>query len=302
MFTVTQTILPRYFLAKQQQPNKKTNPGSSGLIRPIIPVCLSAHLCWQFLTGLRGEPNQRTDSNLKPLLSLLSLFSNRSICSVMQLTVYVHEQLHQQKINPHCCQRNHFLNFIFKGTRTDQKDETNVAGSLQAQADTIASAAFCLAKSVLPQPLVQDNDFTSENTTDKGLSSVLEGSEMLFSQQDNMYLRLLENLSTIKKYFWEKAISSNHSCEQIFNFLDRSCPHQIKSEGKEHWLLQYSQSRSGSAHRKTSQIRNHRRLQSQCSCSTSYRCTQGTRPHQMLPQGRTRVSIMYGTSALLFAA
>lgn len=48
---------------------------------------------------------------------------------------------------------------------------------------------------------MQDDDFTSENATAKGLSSVLEGSEMVFSQQDNMYLRLLENLSTIKKYF-----------------------------------------------------------------------------------------------------
>lgn len=72
---------------------------------------------------------------------------------------------------------------------------------MQAQADTIDLAAFCHARSVLPQPQMQDDDFTSENATAKGLSSVLEGSEMVFSQQDNMYLRLLENLSTIKKYF-----------------------------------------------------------------------------------------------------
>lgn len=115
--------------------------------------------------------------------------------------MYVYEQLHQQKINPHCCQINHFLNFIFKGTRTDHKDETNAADSLQVQADTIALATFCHARSVLLQPQVRDNNFASENATAKGLSSVLEGSEMLFSQQDNMYLRLLENLSTIKKYF-----------------------------------------------------------------------------------------------------
>lgn len=66
----------------------------------------------------------------------------------------VHEQLYQPKKKDGNAHKRLFKptfakgSYSFKGIRTVHKDETNVAGSLQAQADTFALAAFCHSKSV----------------------------------------------------------------------------------------------------------------------------------------------------------